>query len=98
MARNAVLVPISQGSEVTIVTIATEDVPFRYFTRVSTLSMGTSPITACYDAFQRWIPASAKSQRRREFVAEEKKSEIRWRAADYIARRPSHFGGLWRAA
>ncbi len=46
------------------------------------------------EAFQRRIPSSAKSQRRREFVAEEKKSEIRWQAADYIARRPSHFGGL----
>ncbi len=26
-----------------------------------------------------------------------KKFEMRWQAADYIARRPSHFGGLWRA-
>ncbi len=41
------------------------------------------------EAFQRRIPGSAKSQRRREFVAEEKKSEMRWQAADYIARRPS---------
>ncbi len=31
-----------------------------------------------FEAFQRWIPASAKSQRRRFFVAEEKKSEMRW--------------------
>ncbi len=46
------------------------------------------------EAFQRRIPPSAKSQRRREFVAEEKKSEMRWKAAVYIARRPSHFGGL----
>ncbi len=30
MARNAVLVPISQGTDVTIVT---EYIPFRYFTR-----------------------------------------------------------------
>ncbi len=30
------------------------------------------------EAFQRRIPASAKSQRRREFVAEEKKSELQW--------------------
>ncbi len=39
-----VLIPISQGTEVTIVT---EHVPFRYFTR--TISMGTSSITPCYD-------------------------------------------------
>ncbi len=39
-----VLVPISQGTEVTIVT---EYAPFRYFTR--TVSMGTSSITPCYD-------------------------------------------------
>ncbi len=26
------------------------------------------------------------------------KSEMRWQVADYIARRLSHFGGLWRAA
>ncbi len=45
------------------------------------------------EAFQRRIPGSAKSQRRRELVAEEKKSEMQWQAADYIARRPSHFGG-----
>ncbi len=32
MARNAVLIPISQGTEVTIVT---EYVPFRYFTRTA---------------------------------------------------------------
>ncbi len=30
------------------------------------------------EAFQRRIPASAKSQGRMEFVAEEKKSELRW--------------------
>ncbi len=39
-----VLVPISQGIEVTKVT---EYAPFRYFTR--TVSMGTSSITPCYD-------------------------------------------------
>ncbi len=50
------------------------------------------------EAFQRRIPASAKSQRRREFITEEKKSEMRWQAADYKDRRPSHFGRLWRAA
>ncbi len=50
------------------------------------------------EMFQRRIPASAKSLRRREFIAEEKKSEMRWQAANYIARHPSHFGGLWRAA
>ncbi len=33
-ARNTVLVPISQGTEVTIVT---EYVPFRYFTRTASL-------------------------------------------------------------
>ncbi len=47
------------------------------------------------EAFQRRIPASAKSQRRREFVTEEKKSEMRWQAADYKDRCPSHFGRLW---
>ncbi len=46
------------------------------------------------EAFQRQILASVKSQQRREFVGEEKKSEMRWQAADYIARDPSHFGGL----
>ncbi len=30
------------------------------------------------ETFQRRIPASAKSQRRRGFIDEEKKSEIRW--------------------
>ncbi len=30
------------------------------------------------EAFQRRIPASAKIQRKREYVAEEKKSEMRW--------------------
>ncbi len=52
MAKNAVLAPISQGTEVTIVT---EYVPFRYFTRTASsinASMGTSPITPCYDAEQ----------------------------------------------
>ncbi len=39
-----VLVPISQGTEVTKVT---EYVPFRYFTH--TVSIGTSSITPCYD-------------------------------------------------
>ncbi len=49
-ARNAVLIPISQGTEVTI---ATEYVPFRYFTRTASIyidvSMGTSSIMPCYD-------------------------------------------------
>ncbi len=39
-----VLIPISQGTEVTIVT---EYVPFWYFTH--TVSLGTSSITPCYD-------------------------------------------------
>ncbi len=30
------------------------------------------------EVFQRQIPASAKSPRRRELVAEEKKSELQW--------------------
>ncbi len=42
-----VLVPISQGTEVTKVT---KYVPFRYFTH--TVSMGTSSITPCYDVEQ----------------------------------------------
>ncbi len=47
-ARNAVLVPIFQGTEVTIVT---EYVPFRYSTRTASVRrcMGTSTITPCYD-------------------------------------------------
>ncbi len=44
------------------------------------------------EAFQRRIPASAKSQRGR-FVAEEKKSEMRWQAASY-SQMPLPF---WRA-
>ncbi len=46
--RNAVLVPISQGTKVTIVT---EYVPFRYSTRTASVRrcMGTSTITPCYD-------------------------------------------------
>ncbi len=48
------------------------------------------------EAFQWQIPASAESQRRREFVAEGKKSKMWWQVASYTARRPSHFGGLWR--
>ncbi len=50
------------------------------------------------EAFQRRIPESAKSQQRRVFVAEEKKSEMRLLWPFYFARRPSHFGGQWRAA
>ncbi len=49
-ARNSVLVPISQGTEVTIVT---EYVPFRYFTRTALsidACMGTSPIMPRYEA------------------------------------------------
>ncbi len=53
MARNAVLVPISQGTEVTIIT---KYVPFRYFTSTASIyidiSMGTSSITPCYDMEQ----------------------------------------------
>ncbi len=50
MARNAVLIPISQGTEVTIVT---EYIPFQYFTRTASsidACIGTSLITPCYDA------------------------------------------------
>ncbi len=45
--------------------------------RVCELGAAKGPGPAA-EAFQRWIPASVKSQRRREFVAEEKKSELRW--------------------
>ncbi len=45
------------------------------------------------EAFQRRIPASVKSQRGREFVAEEKKSEMWWQAASY-SHTPLPF---WRA-
>ncbi len=30
------------------------------------------------ESFQRWIPVSAKSQQRKDFVTEEKKSELQW--------------------
>ncbi len=45
--------------------------------RVCELGAARGPNPAA-EVFQWWILASAKSQRRREFVAEEKKSELRW--------------------
>ncbi len=65
--------------------------------RVCKLVAARGPNPAA-DVLQRQISASAKSQQRRVFFTEEKKSEMRWQTADYIARRPSHFGELWRAA
>ncbi len=50
MARNAVLVLISQGTEVTIVTSTFLFDISLVLRRVSMLSMGTSPISPCYDA------------------------------------------------
>ncbi len=49
MARNAVLITISQGTEVTIVTSTFLFDISLVLRRVSMLSMGTSPITLCYD-------------------------------------------------
>ncbi len=45
--------------------------------RVCKLGAARGPNPAV-EVFQRQIPASAKSQRRRELVAEEKKSELQW--------------------
>ncbi len=47
------------------------------YDRVCELGAARGPIRLL-EAFQWRIPASAKSQGRREFVAEEKKSELRW--------------------
>ncbi len=63
--------------------------------RVCKLGAARGPNPAA-EALQRRILVSAKSQRRMEFVAEEKKFELRW-LEQLIILPDAHFGGLWRA-